>query len=204
LATTAIYLASKSPRRQQLLHQLGVEFDELRLREMPQRGRDVVEKPRLGEAALDYVQRIAAAKANAGWRRMHDRSLVERPVLGADTEVIQDGVIFGKPADAPDAVRMLGLLSGRSHDVLSAIALRWRRRTVVAVSTTQVVLRKLTRGEIESYVAMGESLDKAGGYAVQGRAAAFICGIEGSYSGVMGLPLFETAEALAKVGFPVL
>ena len=199
-----IYLASKSPRRQQLLRQLGIAFDELRLREAPGRRRDVIEKPRKSERAQDYVQRIATAKSTIGWRRMQQRGLTARPVLGADTEVVLDGVIFGKPADAPDATRMLALLSGRTHDVLTAIALHWQQQTIVAVSTTSVVLRKLTRDEIERYVAIGESFDKAGAYAVQGHAAAFIRRIEGSYSGVMGLPLCETALALAKVGFPVL
>jgi septum formation protein len=201
---SAIYLASKSPRRQQLLRQLGIAFDELRLREAPGRRRDVIEKPRNREGALDYVQRIAAAKATVGWRRMQQRQLTERPVLGADTEVVLDGVIFGKPVDAQDAMRMLALLSGRTHHVLTAIALSWQQQSIVAVSTTLVALHKLTGVEIERYVAIGESFDKAGAYAVQGRAAAFIRRIEGSYSGVMGLPLCETALALAKVGFPVL
>ena len=126
------------------------------------------------------------------------------PVLGADTEVVLDGAIFGKPDDAADAARMLALLSGRTHEVLTAIALRWERQIVLAVSVSAVTLRELTADEIAHYVATGEPFDKAGGYAVQGRAAAFIRRIEGSYSGVMGLPLYETAEALARIGFPVL
>ena len=204
MTSPAIYLASKSPRRQELLRQLGVAFDELCLREMPGRRRDVVEKPRKDELAPDYLRRIADTKAMVGWRRMRQRGLAPRPVLGADTEVVQDGVIFGKPVDAHEAMRMLALLSGRTHDVLTAITLRWQQQNIVALSTTRVALRKLTAAEIERYVATGESFDKAGAYAIQGRAAAFIRRIEGSYSGVMGLPLYETAEALAKVGCPVL
>jgi septum formation protein len=200
----AIYLASKSPRRQELLRQLGVEFAELRLREAPGRRRDVVEKPRADEPAPEYVKRIARTKASIGWHRMQQRSLPPLPVLGADTEVVQDGTVFGKPVDAADAARMLALLSGRTHEVLTAIALRWERQIVLAVSVSTVTLRELSRDDIAHYVATGEPFDKAGGYAVQGRAAAFIRRIEGSYSGVMGLPLFETAEALARIGFPVL
>ncbi len=200
----AIYLASKSPRRQALLRQLGVEFTELRLREAPGRRRDVVEKPRVGESALDYVKRIARTKAAIGWHRMQQRGLAPLPVLGADTEVVLGGVIFGKPADHDDAVRMLALLSGRTHDVVTAIALRREREIVLAVSTSAVTMRRLAATEIERYVATGEPFDKAGGYAVQGIAAAFIRRIEGSYSGVMGLPLYETAEALARIGCPVL
>ena len=204
MSAPALYLASKSPRRQELLRQLGVEFTELRLREAPGRRRDVLERPRADEAAIEYVKRIARTKASVGWHRMQQRSLPPLPVLGADTEVVQGGVIFGKPADPADATRMLSLLSGRRHEVLTAIALRWEREMVLALSVSTVTMRPLEKAEIERYVATGEPYDKAGGYAVQGRAAAFIRRIEGSYSGVMGLPLFETAEALARIGFPVL
>jgi len=200
----AIYLASKSPRRQELLRQLGVEFTEMRLREAAGRRRDVVEKPRADEPAVEYVKRIARTKASIGWHRMQQRNLQPMPVLGADTEVVHDGAIFGKPDDTADAARMLALLSGRTHEVLTAIALRWERQIVLAVSVSAVTLRELTADEIAHYVATGEPFDKAGGYAVQGRAAAYVRRIEGSYSGVMGLPLYETAEALARIGFPVL
>jgi septum formation protein len=200
----AIYLASKSPRRQELLRQLGVDFSELPLREGAGRRRDIIEQPRFDEPALEYVKRIARTKASVGWHRMQQRGLAPRPVLGADTEVVRDGEIFGKPADAADAARRLSRLAGRSHDVLTAIALRWERQIVLAVSASVVTLRALSEAEIARYVATGEPFDKAGAYAVQGRAAAFISRIEGSYSGVMGLPLYETAEALARVGFPVL
>jgi septum formation protein len=204
MSVPAIYLASKSPRRQELLRQIGVEFTELQLREAPGRRRDVAERPRADEPALEYVKRIARTKASIGWHRMQQRSLAPMPVLGADTEVVLDGAIFGKPDDAGDAARMLSLLSGRTHEVLTAIALRWERQIVIAVAVSTVTLRELAREEIGHYAATGEPFDKAGGYAVQGRAAAFIRRIEGSYSGVMGLPLYETAEALARIGFPVL
>ena len=204
MSAPAIYLASRSPRRQDLLRQLGVEFDEFQLREAPGRRRDVVEKPRAGESPLDYVKRIARAKAVVGRDRMQRRALPPRPVLGADTEVVLDGEIFGKPSDAADAIRMLERLSGRAHQVLTAIAICWEAQIVRAVSSSKVTFRTLSRQEIERYVASGEPFDKAGAYAVQGRAAAFIRRLEGSYSGVMGLPLYETADTLARIGFPVL
>jgi septum formation protein len=199
-----IYLASKSPRRHELLRQLGIDFAELRLREAPGRSRDVVERSRGDEPPASYVKRIARTKATLGWHWMQKRALPPRPVLGADTEVVVEGAVFGKPADAADAQRMLALLSGRTHQVLTTIALRWEEQTVIVASTSVVTLRELSADEIERYVATGEHFDKAGGYAIQGRAAAFVRRIEGSYSGVMGLPLFETAEALAQIGFPVL
>ena len=202
--THYVYLASRSPRRQELLRQLGVDFILLHLRERPGRRRDVVEVPRRGEAPDDYVARIAAMKADAGWRRMRQRGLPPHPVLGADTEVVLEGTIFGKPADADDAARMLARLSGRTHSVLTRVALRWHDERVVADSTTRVTFRRLSATEIARYVATGESQGKAGAYAVQGLAAALIRRIAGSYSGVMGLPLYETAAALAQLGFPVL
>ena len=204
MSARAIYLASKSPRRHELLRQLGIDFAELRLREAPGRRRDVVEKARADEPAPNYVKRIARAKATLGWHWMQKRALPPRPVLGADTEVVLDGAIFGKPADAADAQRMLSLLSGRTHQVLTTVALRWEEQTVLVASASVVTLRELDAGEIERYVATGEPFGKAGAYAIQGQAAAFIRRIEGTYSGVMGLPLFETAEALARIGFPVL
>jgi len=199
-----IYLASRSPRRQELLAQLGVAYDVLPLREGPGRRRDVGEVPRKDEPALDYVKRVARAKASVGWLRMGQRALPPRPVLGADTEVVLDGAIFGKPDDAMDAVRMLALLSGRTHDVLTAVGVCWERRVALVVSSSRVTFRALPREEIERYVATDEWQGKAGGYAIQGRAAAFASRLEGSYSGVMGLPLYETAEILARIGFPVL
>lgn len=201
---SSIYLASQSPRRQELLRQLGVEFDLLLLREAAGRPRDVEEVARDGEPALHYVERIARTKAVVGGNAMLRRGLPPRPVLAADTEVVLDGEIFGKPRDAHDATRMLARLAGRTHQVSTAVALFWEDEEAAEVVTSTVTFRPLAREEIERYVAIGESADKAGAYAIQGRAAAFIARIEGSYSGVMGLPLCETAALLARIGFPVL
>jgi len=200
----SVYLASKSPRRQELLRQLGVEFDELLLREAPGRRRDIVEAPRPSEPPLEYVKRIARLKASVGWHRMQRRGLAPKPVLGADTEVVLDGAALGKPADAAAAAAMLAAISGRTHDVITAIAIRWQTQIAQAVSTSRVTFRAIAHDEIERYVATGEPFDKAGGYAIQGKAAVFVQQLEGSYSGVMGLPLFEMAEILARIGFPVL
>jgi septum formation protein len=203
MSAPLLYLASTSPRRQALLRQLDIEFETLRLREAIGRQRDVVEEAGDAEPPLHYVERIARTKAEVGWRRMRDRKLAERPVLGADTEVVLDGEVFGKPRDADDAIRMLKRLSGRTHQVLTAVAIRYRDAAEVDVSQSKVTLRRLATAEVERYVATGEPLDKAGGYAVQGRAAAFIARIEGSYSGIVGLPLCETATLLARIGVPV-
>ncbi len=200
----AIYLASKSARRQELLRQLGVDFESLLLREALGRRRDVVEAPRKDEPPLEYVKRVARLKASVGWHCMGRRGMPPKPVLGADTEVVLDGQALGKPADAAGAVAMLATLSGRTHEVITAVAARWQTQLLAAVSTSRVTLRAMARDEIERYVATGESFDKAGGYAIQGKAAAFVQHLEGSYSGVMGLPLHETAEILARIGFPVI
>jgi septum formation protein len=204
MSAPVLYLASKSPRRQALLHQLGIEFEALLLREAAGRERDVVEEAIDAEPASHYVERMARTKAQVGWQRMQNRKLAERPVLGADTEVVLDGEVFGKPRDADDATRMIRRLAGRSHQVLTAVALRHRNGTDVEVSVSRVTLRRLGAAEVERYVASGEPFDKAGGYAVQGLAAAFIARLEGSYSGVVGLPLYETSSLLARAGMPVL
>jgi septum formation protein len=200
----ALYLASRSPRRQELLRQLGVSFEPLRLREASGRQRDIVEVAHDGEPALHYIERIARTKATVGGQHMLRRGLPPRPVLGADTEVVLDGLIYGKPRDTADAARMLTLLSGRTHHVSTAIAVNWEGEITVEIATTAVSFRELTREEIDRYVATGESVDKAGAYAIQGRAAGFASRLEGSYSGVMGLPLFETARVLARIGVRVL
>jgi len=199
-----VYLASRSPRRQELLRQLNVRFDELRFREAAGRPADVVEGALDAEPPHHYVERIARTKASVGWQQVQRRVLPQRAVLAADTEVAVDGAIFGKPADAQDAKRMLSRLSGRTHEVLTAVALRWQDELLVEVSRSEVTFRTLSGDEIERYVGSGEPFDKAGAYAIQGRAAAFVSRLEGSYSGVMGLPLYETAELLARIGFPVL
>lgn len=199
-----IYLASKSPRRRELLRQLGVGFEELHLREASDRERDVLEVAEDGEPALHYVERIARTKAAVGWRRMEQRRIAVRPVLGADTEVVLEGEIFGKPRDATHAAQMLARLSGRTHEVLTGVAVRAGDVVHFAMSASRVTFRTLDGDEIARYTAAGEGLDKAGAYAVQGKAAAFIARLDGSYSGVMGLPLFETAALLASAGIAVL
>ena len=199
-----IYLASKSPRRRELLRQLGVAFEELHLREAAGRSRDVVEEALDGEPAAHYVERIARTKAAIGWKRMEQRKLEAHPVLGADTEVVHEGAVLGKPRDAADAARMLSLLAGRRHEVLTGVALKHGDDIGFALCTSHVTFRPLSADEIARYVATGEALDKAGAYAIQGRAASFISRLDGSYSGVMGLPLFETAGLLASAGIPVL
>ncbi|HSC23296.1 MAG TPA: Maf family protein [Casimicrobiaceae bacterium] len=204
MSAPLLYLASKSPRRQALLRQLGIEFETLLMREAAGRDRDVVEETRDAEPAAHYVERMARTKAQVGWQRMENRKLAERPVLGADTEVVLDGEVFGKPRNANDAARMIRRLAGRSHQVLTAVALRHRNGTEVEVSVSRVTLRRLGASELERYVASGEPFDKAGGYALQGIAAAFISRLEGSYSGVVGLPLYETASLLARAGMAVL
>ena len=203
-AAPSLYLASRSPRRQDLLRQLGVDFEMLRLREAAGRPHDVIELALDDEPALHYVERIARTKTTIGAQLMLRRGLPPLPVLGADTEVVLDGAIFGKPRDATDAARMLALLSNRTHHVSTAVAISHGDEVLAEIATTAVTFRELTRGEINRYVATGESSDKAGAYAIQGRAAAFVSRLEGSYSGVMGLPLFETAQLLARIGVAVL
>lgn len=187
-----IYLASASPRRQELLRQLGVEFEVI----VP----SVLEEPRAGEAPRAYVVRLAGAKARAGADIMRARGLPERPVLGADTEVVLDEEILGKPANRTHGIAMLRRLSGRTHQVLTAISILAQDGIREALSASQVTFAPLSEEEIERYWASGEPADKAGGYAVQGRAAAFISRIDGSYSGIVGLPLFELAELLKRLG----
>lgn len=193
---TKIYLASRSPRRRELLKQIGVSFEVLVLREKPGRGPDVDESQLEGEMPEAYVRRVSRAKVDVGWDRILQRRLRPFPVLAADTVVCIGAEILGKPADRADAVRMLRLLSGREHRVLTAVALRFDQRADIALSESRVRFCALAEAEIEAYVASGEPTDKAGAYAIQGRAAAFITELNGSYSGVMGLPLYETAQLL--------
>jgi septum formation protein len=190
-----IYLASASPRRAELLPLIGGHFEVLRLGEF-----GVDEAVHGREAPATYVQRLARAKAQAGLKAIAARKLKAMPVLGADTTVCIGREILGKPGDAPDreaeAVRMLKLLSGKTHRVLTAVALATPKKTKVILSDSRVTFRPLTRAEIAAYIATGEPFDKAGGYGIQGPAAAFVSHLSGSYTGVMGLPLFETAELL--------
>jgi len=185
-----IYLASGSPRRRELLQQIGVPFRVV--------GATIDEAVRLDETAPAYVLRLAAGKAEAGWERSRDGTQV--PVLAADTAVVLDGRILGKPAHGQDAESMLGQLSGRTHEVLTAVALRTADGLQSRISRSEVTLRSIAAGEARAYWETGEPTDKAGAYAIQGLGAIFIADLRGSYSGVMGLPLFETAELLCNAG----
>lgn len=193
-----IYLASRSPRRRELLKQIGIPFEVLLLRDHPGRNVDVDESQFPGELPDDYVRRIARMKADAGWERVLQRKLRRFPVLAADTVVAVDNTILGKPPDAANAAKMLRQLSGREHRVLTAVAVTLDERIELVVSESRVRFAELSDADIDAYVASGEPTDKAGAYAVQGRAQAFITELHGSHSGVMGLPLHETTELLKK------
>ena len=193
-----IYLASRSPRRRELLTQIGVRFHLLLFRARPGEGLDVDEDPLAGELPAAYVERVARDKAEAGWRRLMQRNLPQAPVLAADTTVALGERILGKPASREEAAAMLAELSDSQHEVLTAIALKYGDWMESALSRSEVRFKKLTPEEIRQYVATRECDDKAGGYAIQGRAARFITELRGSYSGVMGLPLYETAQLLER------
>jgi septum formation protein len=195
-----IYLASRSSRRRELLRQIGVGHEVLLLREELRRGSDVDESPHAGEAPRDYALRVAGAKAEAGLQALARRAGMLKPVLAADTTISLGDRIIGKPRDVEDAVRILHALSGRSHVVITAVAMAYGHQFETRLSESVVAMHALDEARIRRYVASGEPMDKAGAYAVQGRAAAFISRIEGSYSGIMGLPLAETVELLALFG----
>jgi len=199
-----IYLASRSPRRRELLAQIGVKFEPLLFREGPRQDADTDEAVRAGEQPGDYVRRVTRLKAEAAWQRVvMRRGLQRKPVLAADTTVALAGEILGKPADRADAERILTLLSGTQHRVLTAVSVAWEERHELVVSESLVTFAALDEARIAAYVQSGETFDKAGAYGIQGRAGAFVERIEGSYSGVMGLPLYETAELLRKFGIVV-
>ena len=194
-----LYLASSSPRRRELLAQLGISVEVV--------SQNVPENRLNGESPESYVKRLALEKARSGMSGLGDRSLL--PVLGADTAVVVENKVLGKPTDKTDAMAMLQRLSGRSHRVLSAVAVvgsddLGQDREDARISESIVTFRPISEKECEAYGDTGEPMDKAGGYAIQGLAAVFIVRIEGSYSGVMGLPLFETAELLQKFGIEIL
>jgi septum formation protein len=187
-----VYLASASPRRRELLTQIGVEYTLLHA--------EVDETLHRGESAADYVRRVALEKVRAGCALLPGEATA--PVLGADTAVVVDGCIMGKPRHREEGIGMLLALSGRSHEVLSAVALG-AGRVAVRVSESRVTFRALTPAQCAAYWATGEPHDKAGGYAIQGRAGVFVSRLEGSYSGVVGLPVYETAELLREFGIEV-
>ncbi len=193
-----IYLASRSPRRRELLKQIGVPFELLMFREQAPRKSDVDETPLAGEAPDAYVQRIARTKVVTAARLVVERSLPWHNVLSADTTVAIGANILGKPVDTQDAISMLHALAGNTHDVHTAIAMTDGNLIEVALSSSRVTFCAMSDEDIRLYVMSGESLDKAGAYAIQGRAAAFISRVEGSYSGVMGLPLYETAKMMRR------
>ena len=194
-----IYLASQSPRRRQLLEQLGVVYELL----LPDAGEDTesIEEVLPGEAPARYVRRVARLKLDAARERRKCRKLPAAPILCSDTTVALGRMIFGKPADEADARRMLRELAGHTHRVLTAVCIDNGSKQLEALSDSRVTFAAMTPAQIKAYVATGEPLGKAGAYAVQGRAAAFISDIRGSYSGIMGLPMHETAQLLRECGF---
>src|SRR5687767_6297874 len=199
-----IYLASRSPRRRELLAQIGVRFESLLFREGARADADTDEAVRPGETPDDYVRRVTRAKAEAAWQRVTmRRGLQRKPVLAADTTVALGEEIFGKPADRAEAERMLQALAGKRHRVLTAVAMQLETRLELAVSESLVTFAELDAARIAAYVASGEPFDKAGAYGIQGRAGAFVSRLEGSYTGVMGLPLYETAVLLRQFGVSV-
>jgi septum formation protein len=198
-----IYLASKSPRRRDLLRQVGVDFELLMVRSDPVRGPDVTEEPYEGEDPHQYVARVASEKGAFAWSVLQQRRQPLRPVLAADTTVTIDGLILGKPQSPVEAMEMLERLSGRTHQVLTSVAVHCSDVADQITQVSNVRFAKLTAAAIEAYCATPEPYDKAGGYAIQGVAAIFVEHIEGSHSGIMGLPLFETANLLRRAGLPV-
>jgi nucleoside triphosphate pyrophosphatase len=192
-----IYLASRSPRRRELLAQIGVKFEPLLFREGPRQDADTDEAVRPGEQPDEYVRRVTRLKAEAAWQRIVlRRGLQRKPVLSADTTVALAGEVLGKPAGRPDAERILRLLSGTQHRVLTAVTVGFEDHYEMAVSESLVTFGVIDDARIAAYVQSGEPFDKAGAYGIQGRAGAFVERIEGSYTGVMGLPLYETANLL--------
>lgn len=199
-----IYLASQSPRRRELLKQIGINFEMLLLRSSPGRSMDVDEAPLPDELPEVYVRRVCQAKAEAGYSALRLRNLPPFPVLTADTTVALDGRILGKPENAEHAGEMLHALSGREHQVLSAVAVALGERVELALSVSTVRFAQLSEERIHAYLRTHEYADKAGGYAIQGHAGAFVEHLSGSYSGVMGLPLFETVQLLHQFDYPAL
>ena len=200
-----IYLASQSPRRRQLLDQLGVAHELL----LPNAAGDIaedaeaIEAEHPGEAPRDYVQRVTAGKLAAAVARHARRQLPSGPILCSDTTVALGTQILGKPADADDARRILQMLSGQEHEVLTAVAMQHGEQRLAALSVSRVRFMPLSAAQIDAYVVSGEPMGKAGAYGIQGLAGAYVEQMSGSYSGIMGLPLFETAQLLRQLGWPL-
>ena len=203
-ANNRIYLASKSPRRRELLTQLGVDYGVLLLRDSANRPVDVSEEVLAGEAPQDYVARVTREKAQAGWRIIGQRQLPLYPVLAADTTVVLNGIIYGKPANKLDAIAMIEQLSGQTHQVLTSVAIQFEEQNWQITQQSEVTFCALDSAQIDHYCSSTEPYDKAGGYGIQGKAAQFISHISGSYSGIMGLPLYETAQLLTQAGITLL
>ena len=197
-----IYLASQSPRRRELLKQIGIGFEMLLMRTDPRRNITVDETAHPDEQPDDYVRRVSQAKAEAGYAALRFRNLPPAAVLAADTVVALEGRIFGKPRSAEHAAEMLHQLSGKEHQVLSGVAVAQDEHVEVALSVSTVRFATLSDERIRRYLLTREYTDKAGGYAIQGQAGAFVEHLSGSYSGVMGLPLFETVQLLQRFGYP--
>ncbi len=199
-----IYLASRSARRRELLMQIGVKFEPLLFREGTRQDADTDEMAHPGEQPDEYVRRVTRLKAESAWQRVvMRRGLQRKPILAADTTVSLAGQILGKPTDREDAERILRILSGTQHRVLTAVAITFEGRFEMAVSESLVTFAPLDEARISAYVLSGEPFDKAGAYAIQGRAGAFVERIEGTYTGVVGLPLHETANLLRLFGVAV-
>ena len=199
-----IYLASKSPRRQKLLNQIAVRFTILDVPQQDPVHSDMVnEAVHSGENAYDYVSRVAREKAEYARQFLVTQNMPEHPVLTADTTVVMEGEIIGKPADKNEATEILRRLSGKTHQVLTSVAVRNKEHLFQTVQTSDVTFALLTSRHINAYVDTGEPFDKAGGYGIQGLAGKFITHITGSYSGIMGLPLYETTELLRKAGISI-
>lgn len=199
-----IYLASKSPRRQKLLNQIAVRFTILDVPQQDPVHSDMVnEAVHSGENAYDYVSRIAREKAEYARKFLVTQNMPEHPVLTADTTVVMEGQIIGKPADKNEAAEILRRLSGKTHQVLTSVAVRNKEHLFQTVQTSDVTFALLTSRHINAYVDTGEPFDKAGGYGIQGLAGKFITHITGSYSGIMGLPLYETTVLLRKAGISI-
>ena len=196
-----LYLASRSPRRRELLQQIGIDFDTVLFRGGLRADPETDETPQPGEDPVDYVERVARAKAVHGLAVVGMRKLPLRPVLSADTTLEFDGEVIGKPVDAADAAAILRRLSGRTHRVLTGVALNHLGRVEYLLSVSEVRFRRLDDEEIRRYVMSGEPMDKAGAYGIQGRAGMFVEHLAGSYTGVMGLPVCETGELLKRLGF---
>lgn len=198
MTAPTLYLASQSPRRRQLLDQLGVAH--ALLLPDPHEDAEAIEQVLPGELPSAYVQRVTGLKLDAALARLKRRGLPPAPILCSDTTVALGRRIYGKPVDEPDAARMLAELAGATHRVLTAVAVGTPRRRLQTLSTSRVTFEALTRAQVRAYVATGEPMGKAGAYAIQGRAAMYVTRIDGSYSGIMGLPMHETAGLLRAFG----